>query len=164
MDEIDRIGRDKSVDSNETALLQDVNLESAAVLMPALARFKAIHGHSPNLGLLLSCASFKGFTSSVKALLAAGVDVNGVNDSRSALHLAAEQGHLAVVAALCAAGADVEARDGKGRTPLDITSKPYPLFPRQREALIRYLRVCMRGALVQSQLVSSTGSCITPSI
>ncbi|MGJ4802815.1 ankyrin repeat domain-containing protein [Luteimonas sp. SDU82] len=39
-------------------------------------------------------------------------------DQRTALHVAAAQGHAAIVAALLDAGADAQARDGAGATPL----------------------------------------------
>lgn len=47
-------------------------------------------------------------------------DINkGDYDSRTALHLAAGEGHVAIVEALCKAGADVNVEDRWHRTPLD---------------------------------------------
>ncbi|MCH7911223.1 MAG: ankyrin repeat domain-containing protein, partial [Candidatus Hydrogenedentes bacterium] len=40
----------------------------------------------------------------------------------SPLHFAASRGHVDVVEALLGAGADAEARDGNGRTALDVAS------------------------------------------
>ena len=58
---------------------------------------------------------------SVRLLLGAGVDVNGVNDVGStALHYAAEAGLNTVVTLLAEHGAGLEARDKQGRTPVDL--------------------------------------------
>ncbi|CAN0292326.1 unnamed protein product, partial [Scytosiphon promiscuus] len=56
----------------------------------------------------------------VESLLAAGADVNisGVVDGHTALHLAAERGSDRIVNALLAAGADKDALDNGGATPL----------------------------------------------
>ena len=68
----------------------------------------------------LMTASYRGHTSIVKALLAAGADVNAANnDGETALILACEDGHLEAARALVAAGANVNAADQGGRTPLN---------------------------------------------
>jgi ankyrin repeat protein len=58
---------------------------------------------------------------SAQLLLEAGVDANGVNDAGStALHYAAEAGLNTVVTLLAEHGAQLEARDKQGRTPVDL--------------------------------------------
>jgi ankyrin repeat protein len=56
----------------------------------------------------------------------------------SGLHAAAQRGNVAQIEALAAAGADVDARDGFGRTPLHVAT-----FARQRDAIRALAR---RGA------------------
>ena len=65
-------------------------------------------------------ASNRGHSGIVKALLAAGADVNAATDyGRTALITACEDGHLEAARALVAAGANVNAADQGGRTPLN---------------------------------------------
>jgi len=65
-------------------------------------------------------ASSKGQVEDVKRLLREGVAVDAVDyDRRSALHVAASDGHTNVIAALLEARADVNPKDRWGRTPLD---------------------------------------------
>ena len=70
----------------------------------------------------LCCASRGAHLDVVKILVGVeGVDVNKPGDwGLMPLHLACEEGALDVVEVLLEAGADVAARDGAGRTPLDV--------------------------------------------
>ena len=60
----------------------------------------------------------------VQAELDAGVDVNA-KDNLGTFRYAASGGHKEIVELLIAEGADVNATDDFGRTPLDF-AKPYP--------------------------------------
>ena len=65
-------------------------------------------------------ASFRGHAGTVKALLAAGADVNAATDiGWTALIYACHHGHLESARLLVAAKALVNARDNYGRTPLN---------------------------------------------
>ena len=58
----------------------------------------------------------------LRALLAAGAEVNHVNNAgETALYKAAEQGHVDAVRALLQAGADINRATNKSRTPLAAT-------------------------------------------
>ncbi|KAH9180932.1 hypothetical protein AeNC1_017093 [Aphanomyces euteiches] len=66
-------------------------------------------------------AAAYGNLEAVQALLRQGVDVNWVNEKEydmTALHVAAVQGHPSVVKELVANGANIEARNKNGNTPL----------------------------------------------
>jgi len=60
------------------------------------------------------------------ALISLGADVNAVSTyrHRTALHIAANEGNGALMAPLIAAGAQLEARDVRGRTPLLTACAP----------------------------------------
>lgn len=76
-------------------------------------------GHTPLYSVANECATTAGPTI-VRALVQAGVDVNrheGVTQA-TALHMAARRGHLEIARTLLDAGADSEAKDRKGETPL----------------------------------------------
>lgn len=71
--------------------------------------------HSP-----LHVASRNGHKNVVEVLLTAGVNVNLLTSSGTALHEAALCGKDNVVRALLDAGADLDATDSEGRTALDL--------------------------------------------
>ena len=57
------------------------------------------------------------------AQLAAGMDVRARVGGMTPLHLAAKVGHEDAVAALLRAGADVDAKDEEGNTPLELAAE-----------------------------------------
>ncbi|XP_047101004.1 poly [ADP-ribose] polymerase tankyrase-1-like [Schistocerca piceifrons] len=70
-------------------------------------------------GRRLIQAAKQGAAEQLRELLAAGADVRArVEYSRTALHWAADRGHVAAASCLVGAGAEVDARDWRGRTPL----------------------------------------------
>jgi hemoglobin len=76
-------------------------------------------GHTPLYRVANQCASPDG-PAVVRALLQSGAAVNARNGvtQATALHMAARRGFLEIAQALLDAGADFEARDRKGDTPL----------------------------------------------
>src|SRR5690606_31389436 len=89
-----------------------------------LARFLLERGARPVLAdgtpaLLAAAGGDEDDPAGVQLLLRHKAKVDARDrDQRSALHVAAFQGHAAIVAALLDAGADVQARDGAGATAL----------------------------------------------
>lgn len=83
------------------------------LLMPF--RMECTVSHSP-----LHLASRNGHKNVVDVLLAAGVNVNLLTSSGSALHEAALHAKDAVVRTLLDHGADLDATDSEGRTALDL--------------------------------------------
>lgn len=81
---------------------------------------RSILNHSP-----LHLASRNGHRNVVEVLLAAGVDVNLLTTSGTALHEAALCGKDSVVKALLEFGADLNVTDSEGRTALDLL-KQFP--------------------------------------
>lgn len=74
----------------------------------------------------------------VRILVKAGADVNPVkSDRRSPLHLAAAKGMLDAARDMIDRGADTEARDDEGRTPLDVVEKFCPAG--KRAQMVRVL-------------------------
>ena len=83
---------------------------------PESVEARDVHGHTP-----LMFASMNGHAGIIKALLAAGADVNAANKGgETALILACALGHLEAARALVAAGANVNAVDEDGSTPLNL--------------------------------------------
>ncbi len=59
----------------------------------------------------------------IRMLIAKGVDVNAANDlGQTALHFAAQKGSEKVIEFLAENGAKIDAKDKRGKTPLDIAS------------------------------------------
>ena len=82
---------------------------------PGSVDARDVNGWTP-----LIFASINGLAGIVKALLAAGADVNAAkNDGFTALIWACYHGHLEVARALVASGSNVKAVDPFGRTPLN---------------------------------------------
>jgi ankyrin repeat protein len=65
-------------------------------------------------------AAYEGRLDSVRSAIESGIDVNGVDSTRSltALHMAAYNGHTETVKYLIQQGAKVDCRDDEGKTPL----------------------------------------------
>lgn len=83
----------------------------------------ALDGASPGLLRPVLAAAFHGQCGILRQLIAGGARVDVLNiQGRTALHLAADQGHGDAVALLAAAGAPLEARDLFGQTPLHLAS------------------------------------------
>ncbi len=75
-------------------------------------------------GEALLCASQWGYFEAVKVLIECKVDINAIDDDlHTALHFASDYGHLNIVKALVAAGANLELReDNKRCTALHYSS------------------------------------------
>jgi ankyrin repeat protein len=82
--------------------------------------------------------------------------LDGVQDGRTPLHLAAEHGHLQVATALvCFAGADLTAKDSSGQTALHVA------VDRNNLALAKALMDW--GAATDATANVSAGACFLPS-
>lgn len=89
---------------------------AAPAVAPSTPRATATAAPSPTA---LHEAALRGDVAAVQSALAAGLDVNGVDeDGRTALMLAAFDGHTEVVDLLLRRGARVDTQDGAGRTAL----------------------------------------------
>jgi ankyrin repeat protein len=106
--------------------------EAAAIGDPALVREAlradraAVGGRSPDGWPALHLAAHFGRGDAVDALLAAGADVRARSDNdlrNTALHAAlAGRADLRIVSVLLRRGAELEARDGNGDTPLHVAA------------------------------------------
>ena len=81
-----------------------------------------IHTRDSDGSTPLHCATWKGHQNVVTALLAAGADVNAVNQNEhwgtTPLHAAAHANQAAIAKMLLDHGADTKAKDMEGRTPM----------------------------------------------
>jgi len=73
----------------------------------------------------LICAAYYGSADSIESLLLSRrIDLNAKDyDERTALHRAAERGHLDIVKLLFDKGADLVAKDNRGWTPYKVAKK-----------------------------------------
>jgi ankyrin repeat protein len=125
--DITRLLLDAGIDPNEPDSQGSAPLHHAA-LRGDLSVLEVLldHGAAKEIfdkdGFLpLHLAALSGKPEVVSALLARGGKVSAVtrDSGESALHIAAAWGRLEVVRVLLASGADRQAKDSRGRTPLD---------------------------------------------
>lgn len=116
--------------------LDDAHRHKHSQVVNLLREYGAKFGSTSQMVNLITAAS-EGNIEEVKALLEFGsMDLNqGDYDHRTALHLAAHEGHLDVVKLLCNAGANVNVKDRWGDRPLDDAKKAR----KNSDAIIRIL-------------------------
>jgi ankyrin repeat protein len=104
--------------------LDDAHRHRHAEIVNLLREHGAKFG-STSMTVNLITAASEGNVKEVRTLLEFGsIDLNqGDYDHRTALHLAANEGHLEVVELLCKAGAYLDVKDRWGETPLDDARK-----------------------------------------
>jgi uncharacterized protein len=103
-----------------TPLLTAANQGNVEIARILLARGADIKNRDKEGRNPLVWAAYNGHAPMVRFLVERGVDLQAVNDRTglSALHYAAMAGRPEAVAALLAAGADINVRDRDGKTPL----------------------------------------------
>ena len=92
--------------------------QGATGLVKTLIAAGADVGADSQIGTALHRAAIRGQTELIRILLAAGAKTEVMSRQYFPLHVAAMAGHLDAVSALVKGGADVNSRDGDGRTPL----------------------------------------------
>ena len=104
------------------AAIEKGNTEEALrIIQTSGIDLDAVLNKDGNTALII--ASQRGYLDIVKALIAAGADVNAASkDGNTALTVASSNGHLEVVKALIAKRADVNAADKDGNTALILAS------------------------------------------
>jgi hypothetical protein len=115
-----------------TDLLLDQGADATAigagawVMYPAIAERLVTRGadvnHEPGAWIGMCCTGNSGHKENValaRSLLRYGADTAARYKGRTALHCAAKAGFVNVVEALIEHGADVNARNDRGQTPLD---------------------------------------------
>src|SRR5262250_2829032 len=106
----------KAAKSGDLGTLKSLLAEDASLL-----NARDSDGSTP-----LHCATWKGHSIVVAALLEAGADVNAVNQNEhwgtTPLHAAAHANQAAIAQLLIDKGADLNAKDLEGRTPMRHTS------------------------------------------
>jgi ankyrin repeat protein len=108
------------------------------VLYPGIAAKLVARGadvnREPGAWIGLCCTGNSGHRENValvRGMLRCGADVAARYNGRTALHCAAKAGFAAVTAALIEAGADVNALDDRGRTPLAEVEQAGPSVDRE---------------------------------
>jgi ankyrin repeat protein len=147
---------DRSLGEGATALMRaakGVDMESMRLLLAAGADAKLVMANGANVifalagaragaGDAASDAPAKPSPESeaLELLLGAGADINAAGpNGATPLHSAAAGGNAAMVTALAAHGARLDARDTAGRTPLDVVSQPGRTQNESIAALLRNL-------------------------
>ena len=108
-----------------TALHLAAQHDHIAIVRYLLERGACVDGPRESACTPLHRAAFAGALESCQALVASGADLEAVDtsfgDGRRPLHKACR--HVAVVRLLIQAGADVDSRDGRHRTPLHVAAE-----------------------------------------
>jgi ankyrin repeat protein len=127
--------------------LDDAHRHQQVDVMNLLREHGAKFGSTSKTVNLITAAS-EGNVDEVRILLEFGsMDLNqGDYDRRTALHLAANEGHLEVVELLCDSGADINVKDRWGDRPLDDAKKA----KKNAAALVDILSGSVRGSSVRS--------------
>ncbi len=110
-----------AIEGNEVPCIDD--LKRQPVSAQSLQRGSVSSSSSSSHGIPLHVAAFQGNADCVRALIAAGADVNFQNEwGRVALHVAAYNGHADCVRALIDAGAGVNLQNKYGEAALHAAS------------------------------------------
>lgn len=147
---------DRALGDGATPLMRaakGLDIESMRVLLAAGADAKLAMANGANVIFALAGARAGGRSAvsdvdaesspeseALELLLAAGADIDAAGpDGATPLHAAAGAGNAAMVTALVAHGAPLEARDTAGRTPLDLVSQAGRTQNESIAALLRTL-------------------------